>query len=263
MKLAFVLFQKLFGIQGGHAAGTRGGDRLAVAMVLHVAGNEYTGNRGQAAVLGEQVAVGIHFEFSLENNGVRIVADGNEYAVERNLARFLGLLIAQTHAFHVALWSEYLLHGERSDEFDFLVGLGAIDHDFGGTEIIPAVNQVDLAGVPRKKIGLFHGGITAANHGDGLAAEEIAVAGRTGGNAVSDQFSFASQPQQSRGGPRGNDQSPRFVGILSGDDLERALTDVDFGYSAGFELRSKLLRLLAHIFDELRPHDAVGEPRII
>src|SRR5260370_7413023 len=180
MKLAFVLFQKLFGIHGGHAAGTRGRDRLAVAMVLHVAGNENTGNRGQAAMLGEQVAVGIHFEFSLEDNGVRIVADGNEYAVEGNLARFLGLLIAQTHAFHVALWSEYLLHGERSDEFNFLVGLGAIDHDFGGTEIIPAVNQVDLAAVTQRKVVPFHGGTTPANHAHPLPPSELPIPLPTG-----------------------------------------------------------------------------------
>src|SRR5229473_1523559 len=262
-KLAFVLFQKLFCVQGGHATGACSGDGLAVAVVLHVTGNENTGNRSEAAVPGEQVAVGIHFEFSLEDDGVRIVTDGNEYAIERNLMCFLVLLIAKTHALDVAFGSENLLQGERSDEFNFLVRPGTVDHDLGSAKIIPAVNQMDLAGVTRQKVGLFHGGITAANHGDGLAAEEIAVAGRTGGNAVSDQFSFASQPQQSRGGPRGDDQSPRFVGILSGNDLERALTDVDFRYRAGFELGSESLRLLAHVFDELRPHNAVGEAGIV
>src|SRR5881398_2562952 len=98
-KLVFVLFQKLFGIDRGHAAGARGRDRLPIAMVLHIAGYEHARNGGKAAVLGEQVAVRIHFEFPLEDNGVRIVADGDEYAVERNLASFPGLLIAQAHAF--------------------------------------------------------------------------------------------------------------------------------------------------------------------
>ena len=55
----------------------------------------------------------------------------------------------------------------------------------------------------------------------------------------------------------------RFVGIFAGDDLERPLADVDFVYGPGLELRAEFLRLLAHVFDELRAHDAVGEPRII
>src|SRR6266849_4134143 len=133
-KLAFVLFQKLFGVQGGHATGACSGDGLAVAVVLHVTGNENTRNRREAAVPGEQVAVGIHFEFSLEDDGVRIVADCDEYTVKSNVVRFLGLLIAHTHSFHVALGSENLLHGERCDEFDFLVGLGAVDHDLGSAK---------------------------------------------------------------------------------------------------------------------------------
>jgi len=37
-------------------------------------------------------------EFSLEDDGVWIMADGNEYAVERNISTFLGLLIAQADA---------------------------------------------------------------------------------------------------------------------------------------------------------------------
>src|SRR6267143_2580740 len=189
-KLAFVLFQKLFGVQGGHATGACSGDGLAVAVVLHVTGNENTGNRSEAAVPGEQVAVGIHFEFSLEDDGVRIVTDGDEYAIERNLMCFLVLLIAQTHALDVTFGSMNILHGERCDEFNFLVRPRAVDHDLGSAKIIPAVNQMDLAGVARQKVGLFHGGIAAADYGDGLAAKKIAVASRAGGNPTADQFLF-------------------------------------------------------------------------
>src|SRR5260370_31936313 len=66
-----------------------------------------------------------------------------------------------------------------------------------------------------------------------------------------------------RGGDRRVDKRPRIVGNLSSDDFERALADVDFGYGPGFELRSESLRLLAHVFDELRSHNAVGETRIV
>src|SRR6266446_2471403 len=52
-KLVFVLFEKLFGINGGHAAGARGRDRLAIAMGLDVAGNKHAGDGGEAALLGQ------------------------------------------------------------------------------------------------------------------------------------------------------------------------------------------------------------------
>src|SRR5437879_247524 len=157
MKLVFVLFQKLFGIDRGHAAGARGSDCLAVAVVLHIAGYEYAWNRGQAAVLGKQVTVRIHFKFPLEDNGVWIMTDGNEYAVKRNLASFLGLLIAQAHALDMAIGSENFLHDVRSDEFNFLVGPGAVNHDLGSAKVITAVNKMNLARVAREEVGLFHG----------------------------------------------------------------------------------------------------------
>src|SRR5258705_264867 len=84
--------------------------------------------------------------------------------------------LAKPFASEVALGGEVFLHGERSREFIFPVGPGAVNDDFGTAELIPPVNQIDLAGVAGKKIGFFHCGIPAADHGDGLAAEKIAVA---------------------------------------------------------------------------------------
>src|SRR5689334_11273681 len=57
MTLVFVLFQELFSVDRGHASRTSRGDRLAIAVVLHVTGDEHPGNGSQAAVLGDQVAV--------------------------------------------------------------------------------------------------------------------------------------------------------------------------------------------------------------
>ena len=48
MLLVVVLFQKLFGIESGHAARASRGNRLAIAMVLDVAGNKHTWDLGQA-----------------------------------------------------------------------------------------------------------------------------------------------------------------------------------------------------------------------
>src|SRR5207248_2028939 len=48
----FVLFEELFRVDCRHAAGTRGGDCLPIAVVLHVAGDKHAGNGSQAAMLG-------------------------------------------------------------------------------------------------------------------------------------------------------------------------------------------------------------------
>src|SRR5271155_5380343 len=75
--LARVLFQELFRIESGHAAGARSGDRLAIAMVLYVSSNEHAGDGSQCAVLGDEVAVSVHLQLALEHGRVWIVADGD------------------------------------------------------------------------------------------------------------------------------------------------------------------------------------------
>src|SRR5712691_3641182 len=255
MALGLVLFQKLFRVHGGHATGTCGRDGLAIAVVLDVPGNEHAGNGSQAAVPGNQIAVRIHFDFSLEHRGIRIVANGYEYSVEQDFACFSGLRMAQPHTFHEAFGGDDFLDYGRRDELDFPVGLGAFNHDLGGAEFLAAVDEIYLAGVARQKVGLFHSGIAAAHHGDGLASKEIAVAGGAGGNAVADQFFFALEAQQTRGGSGSNNQSLRFKGIFSGDDPERAPGKVHFRDGSGFEFRAEFLRLLAHVFNELRPQN--------
>src|SRR5437016_14392933 len=102
-KLVFVLFQKLFGIDRGHAAGARGRDRLPIAMVLHIAGYEHARNGGKAAVLGEKVAVRIQLEFPTEDIGITIVATLDECAVQRNLTTCPGLITAHAYALDMAL----------------------------------------------------------------------------------------------------------------------------------------------------------------
>src|SRR5579859_4248923 len=77
--LFVVLFQELFGVNGCHASGARCGDRLAIAMVLHIAGHEHAGNGGLAAIQRDEVTVGIHFELAAEDGGVGVVADGHEH----------------------------------------------------------------------------------------------------------------------------------------------------------------------------------------
>src|SRR5260370_630567 len=109
------------------------------------------------AMVGQQLAVTSAVELSIEDYGVWIMTDWHDYTVDGNLPIFLGLLIAQADAHDVALGSRNLPYGIGSHKFNFLVGPGAINHDLGSAKFIPAVNQMNLAGLARKKVGLFHG----------------------------------------------------------------------------------------------------------
>src|SRR6476646_2421773 len=194
-RLVLVLFQELFRVEGGHTTGARGSDGLAVAMVLDFTNDINAWNGGQAAMLGEEIAIAVHLQLALEDGGVRIVADGDENAVDCKFAEFFGLQVAHAGAFHVAFESENLLDRKRRNKFHFLIGLGAINHDFGGAKFVATVDEVHLACVACEKVGLFHRGIAAAYHGNSFAAEEIAVASRAGGDAVADKFPLAWQAQ--------------------------------------------------------------------
>src|SRR6266436_5539522 len=66
-RLVCVLIQELFRVKGGHAAGARGGDGLTIAMVLHIASDENAGNRGQTAVLGDEVTIAVHLQLAFEH----------------------------------------------------------------------------------------------------------------------------------------------------------------------------------------------------
>src|SRR5258707_15449485 len=98
-----------------------------------------------------------------------------------NIGSFLSFRIAHTHPCYVTLGSVNFLDNRRDDKFDFWIGLNTVNHDFGGAKFLAAVNEVDFACVAGQKVGLFHCGIAAADNGNSLPPEEIAVAGRAGG----------------------------------------------------------------------------------
>ena len=117
-RLVRVLFQELFRIEGGHAAGAGGGDGLTIAMVLNVAGDEHAGNGRQAAVIGDEVAVAVHFQLALEDGRVRIVANGDEHALDGDFARFLVCKLRRRAPSTWPCGSENLLDNERSDKLN-------------------------------------------------------------------------------------------------------------------------------------------------
>ena len=82
----FLRFQPLFAVDGSHAAGACGGDRLAVEVVVHVAGHEDAGDAGPRAVVRFDVARLVHLQLPFEDLGVGLVPDGDEQAVAGKLA---------------------------------------------------------------------------------------------------------------------------------------------------------------------------------
>src|ERR1039457_96587 len=79
------IFQITLRVECRHATGPGAGDRLAIDVVLHVAGREYarSAGRGRHAVLpGYRLDIAVlHLQLSLEDAGIRLVADRDEHAV--------------------------------------------------------------------------------------------------------------------------------------------------------------------------------------
>ncbi len=91
--------EEALGVDGGHAAGAGGGDRLAVDVVGDVAAGEDARDLGGGrARLHLQVAGGVHVEQAPEQLGVRLVADGDEEAARRHLADRVVARVAQLDA---------------------------------------------------------------------------------------------------------------------------------------------------------------------
>src|SRR5579883_1311829 len=83
--------EEALGFQGRHAAHPRRRHGLAEHLVLDVAGGEDAGNVGRGAVgRGHDVALRVHGELALEEGGRRLVADGDEDAVDGQLLRGAG-----------------------------------------------------------------------------------------------------------------------------------------------------------------------------
>src|SRR2546426_6847629 len=79
-----LLRQPAFGVEGGHAAGAGGGDRLLVVTVGDVAGGEYSlhARVRSLGLLPKDVTAAIELHLAGEEIGVGRVADGQEHAAD-------------------------------------------------------------------------------------------------------------------------------------------------------------------------------------
>src|SRR3954469_3244476 len=87
------VLQVALGVDGGHAARARCGDRLGVHVVLDVAAGEHAfdvGRGGPGTEARDQVAAVLHRELALEQRGVRLVSDGDEQPGHGQRRLFVG-----------------------------------------------------------------------------------------------------------------------------------------------------------------------------
>src|ERR1700736_1249373 len=111
------------------------------------------------------------------------------------------------------------------------------------------MNEIKARRVTVEEVGLLHGGIAAADDGDGFVTKKEAVAGGASGDTAAEQGPLFGKAEETRGGTRGDDKSFGLVHIVASRHCEGALGKIDVGYDAGIEFGAESLRLLAHIFD--------------
>src|SRR5207302_7001329 len=147
----------------------------------------------------------------------------------------------------------------RGNKIDLLVRSRAVEHDLGGPKFTPPMNQVHPADEARQKDGLLHGGIASAYHRYFLAAKEKSVASGASGDAVADQLALRFESQHASGGSCGHNHRFSAKAFLRHSNVKWRPAEVRSANGARAKFRAEALRLLAHLFDQLRAENALGK----
>src|SRR6185437_2492994 len=183
--------QEFLRIHGGHATGTCGSDSLTIGLILHVTSSENAVDIRTTTFVGLEVAGFNHVDLPAENFRVGVVTNANKETGNREDRCFVVLNITKFYGFDVVFCGiEYFFDDDGREEFDFVVGLGAIKHDFGSAKIVASMEDGDFFSETRQVRGFLHGCVSATDHGNFLFAKKVTIAGGTRGNAVSDQLFF-------------------------------------------------------------------------
>jgi len=258
---SFVMGEVFLGVEGGGAALAGGGDGLAVDVVGDVAGGEYAGDVCKGAAVADEVAAIVHLELAAEGGGVRGVADGDEDALDLELAVLAGLDVFQLHGADFAVVvGEVFGDDGVPDGLDLRVRHGAVGHDAGGAEFVAAVDEVDLGGEAGEEGGFLGGGVAAADDADWDVPVERAVAGGAGGEAVAGEFLLAGEAEVPGAGAAGDDEGAGVGPVAVVDlDAEVAVLLLEAGDGGVLEACAEALGLGFHVHDELGAVDAVDE----
>ena len=133
-------------------------------------------------------------------------------------------------------------------------------HDLRRAQRVAPVHERHLGRELGQEHRLLHRRVAAADDGDFVAAEEVAVARRARGDAVAHQRSLGGQAQQPRRRAGRDDQRPASCTSASvglDDERSRAQRSTD-GDVALDDLGAEPFGLRAHLGHEIGPHDAVA-----
>src|SRR5690606_1780334 len=257
-----------FGVERGHAARTRGGNRLAVRPVRHVARGEHARNaRARRARLDLDVAVVVQLELPAEELRHRRVADRDEERRGVEDAILAGLEVPQAHARHVILGDvEHVRHHVAVEDPDLLVQLHALLHRLRRAELVAAMHERHARAQTREVGRLLHRRVAATDDDDVLIPEERAVAHGAGAHPFVLQALLVLETEPVRARPRGDDQRLREVQhvlVLADPHLEGSGRQIDLLHVGRDELGSLALCLLAHARHQLLAVDGLREPGVV
>ena len=187
------------------------------------------------------------------------MADGDEQAVDREVGLRAGDDVADLQRLDRAVADDVVDDGVPQ-EVDLGVRERAVLHDLRRPQLVAAVDDRDLGRELGEEDRLLERGVAAADDRDRLLAEEEAVTGGAGGDAVPEQPLLRREAEHAGGRAGGDDH--RVAAVLGAADprTERRRREVDAVGVGGDELGAEALGLLPELHHQLRAQDAVGEP---
>ena len=155
------------------------------------------------------------------------------------------------------------LDGAGEDQLHVGALPDAVLVDPGAPEFVAPVDKVQLGDDLREVERLLEGGVAAADHGDGLAAEEVAVADGAVGHAAAAQPVLALQPELAVPGAAGDDDGFRAHGAGGGRQLEGAGLAGNAGHVGRRARQVEAVEMGVEGVGEFPALDALGEAGIV
>ena len=192
--------------------------------------------------------------------------DGDEHALDRDLAQRPALHVAQADPAHRArlVLAQDLLDHLVPEHLDLGMAEQPVLQHLLGAQLVAAVDQRDRARHLAEVEGFLDRGVAAADHGHRLVAKEEPVTGRAGRDAVAGEGLLARQAQPAGLGAGREDQAlgqEAVAGIRPA--RERPAREVDLDDAVEHQLRAAVGCLGRHLLHQPRPLDDLGEARIV
>ena len=128
------------------------------------------------------------------------MSNGDKHAIYGQISNIAGFDIANPGAGNAerVFIAQNLVQGMVPYDVHFGIIEQTVLHDFFRAELVAPMNDVHLAGEIGQEQRLFDRGVSAADNGDFLIAEEETIASRAGGDAKAHKFLFGVEAKPTR-----------------------------------------------------------------